>query len=172
MCSIMGYLGEGIGIEEFEEHFAKTKSRGPDDTRIIVLKKGIFGFHRLSIMGLTDSGMQPFELNGSYVICNGEIYGFEAIKKTLTGYTFKSDSDCEILLPMYELYGEKMFAKLDAEFVLILYDAKTDSFVAARDPIGIRPMYYGYDRHGVMVLASEAKNLTGLCDKIMPFPPG
>lgn len=172
MCSIMGYLGEGIGIEEFEEHFAKTKSRGPDDTRIIELKKGIFGFHRLSIMGLTDSGMQPFELNGSYVICNGEIYGFEAIKKTLTGYTFKSDSDCEILLPMYELYGEKMFAKLDAEFVLILYDAKTDSFVAARDPIGIRPMYYGYDKHGVMVLASEAKNLTGLCDKIMPFPPG
>ncbi|MBR4169059.1 MAG: asparagine synthase B, partial [Lachnospiraceae bacterium] len=85
---------------------------------------------------------------------------------------FKSDSDCEILLPMYELYGEKMFAKLDAEFVLILYDAKTDSFVAARDPIGIRPMYYGYDKHGVMVLASEAKNLTGLCDKIMPFPPG
>ncbi len=172
MCSIMGYLGSGIKIDEFREHFEETKSRGPDDTRILQLANGILGFHRLAIMGLTEEGMQPFTLNGSALVCNGEIYGFEKIRKTLTDYTFKSDSDCEILLPMYELYGEKMFAMLDAEFVLILYDAKTDSFVAARDPIGIRPMYYGYDDHGVMVLASEAKNLTGLCKKIQPFPPG
>ncbi|MBR6452001.1 MAG: asparagine synthase B [Lachnospiraceae bacterium] len=172
MCSIMGYLGKGIGLEEFEEHFKKTKSRGPDDTRIVDLGSGIFGFHRLSIMGLTPEGMQPFMLDGDCVICNGEIYGFEAIRKTLTEYTFKSDSDCEILLPMYRRYGVEMFDKLDAEFVLILYDSKTDSFIAARDPIGIRPMYYGMDRHGVMVLASEAKNLVGLCEKIMPFPPG
>ncbi|MBO4902746.1 MAG: asparagine synthase B [Lachnospiraceae bacterium] len=172
MCSIMGYLGKGIGLEEFKEHFDKTKSRGPDDTRIVELKSGILGFHRLSIMGLTPEGMQPFQLDDDHLICNGEIYGFEKIKKTLTDYTFQSDSDCEILLPMYRLYGTDMFAKLDAEFVLILYDAETDSFVAARDPIGIRPMYYGYDRHGVMVLASEAKNLVGLCEKIRPFPPG
>ncbi len=172
MCSIMGYLGKGIGLEEFEEHFEKTKSRGPDDTRIVDLGSGIFGFHRLSIMGLTPEGMQPFMLDGDSVICNGEIYGFEAIRKTLTDYTFKSDSDCEILLPMYRRYGVEMFKKLDAEFVMILYDSKTDSFIAARDPIGIRPMYYGTDRHGVMVLASEAKNLVGLCEKIMPFPPG
>lgn len=172
MCSIMGYLGSGIEIDEFREHFEETKSRGPDDTRILQLANGILGFHRLAIMGLTEEGMQPFTLNGSALVCNGEIYGFEKIRKTLTDYTFKSDSDCEILLPMYELYGEKMFAMLDAEFVLILYDSKTDSFVAARDPIGIRPMYYGYDDHGVMVLASEAKNLTGLCKKIQPFPPG
>ncbi len=172
MCSIMGYLGKGIGLEEFKEHFDKTKSRGPDDTRIVETDGGILGFHRLSIMGLTPEGMQPFTLDDDYLICNGEIYGFEKIKKTLTDFTFQSDSDCEILLPMYRLYGVEMFAKLDAEFVLILYDAKSGSFVAARDPIGIRPMYYGYDRHGVMVLASEAKNLVGLCDKIMPFPPG
>ena len=172
MCSIMGYLGKGIGLDEFRQHFDKTKSRGPDDTRIVEVGGGIFGFHRLSIMGLTPEGMQPFRLDQDYLICNGEIYGFEAIKKTLTDFTFESDSDCEILLPMYRLYGEKMFEKLDAEFVLILYDAKTDSFVAARDPIGIRPMYYGYDRYGVMVLASEAKNLVGLCEHIMPFPPG
>ena len=148
MCSIMGYLGKGIGLEEFRQHFDKTKSRGPDDTRIVELENGIFGFHRLSIMGLTPEGMQPFQLDEDYLICNGEIYGFEAIKKTLTDFTFKSDSDCEILLPMYRLYGEQMFAKLDAEYVLILYDAKTKSYVAARDPIGIRPMYYGYDRYG------------------------
>ena len=65
-----------------------------------------------------------------------------------------------------------MFAMLDAEFALILYDGSTGSFLAARDPIGIRPLYYGYDRDGAIVFASEPKNLVGLCQKIMPFPPG
>ena len=124
-------------------------------------------------MGLTEAGMQPFELDGSYVVCNGEIYGFDAIKKELSAkYTFKSDSDCEILLPMYKEYGTDMFGKLDAEYALIIYDAKTGGFIAARDPIGIRPLYYGYDKDGVIVFASEAKNLIDICDKVMPFPPG
>ena len=77
MCSIMGYCGIGADREKFEEGFARTKSRGPDDSRIIDTGKGLLAFHRLSIMGLTPSGMQPFELNGSYVVCNGELYGFE-----------------------------------------------------------------------------------------------
>ena len=61
---------------------------------------------------------------------------------------------------------------LDAEFALILYDGDTQSYIAARDPIGIRPLYYGYDPHGVIVFASEPKNLVGLVGEIMPFPPG
>ena len=65
-----------------------------------------------------------------------------------------------------------MFRMLDAEFALILYDAEEQEFVAARDPIGIRPLYYGYDESGAIVFASEAKNLVGICAKIMPFPPG
>ena len=117
--------------------------------------------------------MQPFELDGSYVVCNGEIYGFEKLKAALEAkYTFKSGSDCEILLPMYREYGTDMFAMLDAEFALIIYDAKTGEYIAARDPIGIRPLYYGFGRDGAAVFASEAKNLVGLCKKIMPFPPG
>ena len=65
-----------------------------------------------------------------------------------------------------------MFKMLDAEFALIIYDGKAKKYIAARDPIGIRPLYYGCDEKGVMAFASEAKNLVGICDKIMPFPPG
>ena len=108
------------------------------------------------------------------IVCNGEIYGFRKIKEDLIskGYTFKSDSDCEILLPMYELYGTEMFKMLDAEYVLVIYDAATKQLIAARDPIGIRPLFYGYTENAQIVFASEAKNLVGLTGRIYPFPPG
>lgn len=174
MCSIMGYCDVCADRDAFREGFEKTVSRGPDDSRIIDTGKGLLGFHRLAIMGLTDDGMQPFELDGDFVVCNGEIYGFEKMKKELIseGYKFRSDSDCEILLPLYRKYGVSMFGMLDAEFALIIYDGKTKEYIAARDPIGIRPLYYGYDEKGAVVFASEAKNLVPLVGKIMPFPPG
>ena len=174
MCSIMGYCDCCAAPSLFKQGFDQTISRGPDDSRIVDTGRGLLGFHRLAIMGLTPEGMQPFELDGSYVVCNGEIYGFEARKRALQakGYAFSSGSDCEILLPMYREYGTDMFAMLDAEFALILFDARTQEYVAARDPIGIRPLYYGRDARGVMVFASEPKNLTGMCAQILPFPPG
>ena len=173
MCSIMGYCDCCAAFSAFKEGFDKTVSRGPDDSRIIDTGKGFLGFHRLAIMGLTPDGMQPFELDGSYVVCNGEIYGYEKIKEELSKkYTFKSGSDCEILLPLYREYGTDMFKMLDAEFALIIYDGKAKKYIAARDPIGIRPLYYGYDEKGVIMFASEAKNLVGMCRRVMPFPPG
>ena len=173
MCSIIGYCGRPADLTAFQAGFARTVSRGPDDSRVIDVGQGMLGFHRLSIMGLHPEGMQPFGLNGSWVVCNGEIYGFEKLKKELSkDYTFTSESDCEVLLPMYEKYGVGMFAKLDAEFACILYDGKQKKFIAARDPIGIRPLYYGYDGNGTILFASEPKNLVGLTDKILPFPPG
>lgn len=170
----MGYCGSSAVLEKFKKGFEQTVSRGPDDSRIVDTGNGFLGFHRLSIMGLTDAGMQPFELEGSYVVCNGELYGFHELREELTekGYTFKSDSDCEILLPLYREYGVGMFRRLDAEFACIIYDGNTHEYIAARDPIGIRPLYYGYDESGVILFASEAKNLVGLADRIMPFPPG
>ena len=169
----MGYCGPCAAMHEFIEGFDKTISRGPDDSRITDTGNGLLAFHRLAIMGLTPEGMQPFELDGSYAVCNGEIYGFEKLKAELSAkYEFASGSDCEILLPMYREYGTDMFAMLDAEFAMIIYDAETDSYIAARDPIGIRPLYYGHDSRGTIVFASEPKNLTGLCDRIRPFPPG
>ena len=173
MCSIMGYYGKSIKIEEFKEGFDETISRGPDMQRILELEDVILGFERLAIMGLTEEGMQPFTLNENSVVCNGEIYGFRNWKKKLEPeYSFKSDSDCEILLPLYEKYGLDMFGKLDAEYACIIYDAKRKGLVAARDPIGIRPLFYGYPKEGEIIFASEAKNLVGLVDKIYPFPPG
>ena len=170
----MFYFRPDLEKEFFQEGFSETISRGPDQSRILNLGDGIMGFHRLAIMGLTEEGMQPFTLGSKNLVCNGEIYGFEKLRDELIadGYTFASDSDCEILLPLYEKYGVEMFSKLDAEYALIIYDTATRSVIAARDPIGIRPLYYGYDEQGYLVLASEAKNLVPYCEKILPFPPG
>ena len=169
----MGYCDLCDTYSSFKEGFDKTVSRGPDDSKIIDTGKGLLGFHRLSIMGLSPEGMQPFELDGNYAVCNGEIYGFEKIKEELSKkYTFKSGSDCEIILPMYKEYGTDMFAMLDAEFAMIIYDGSKGEYIAARDPIGIRPLFYGYDDKGVILFASEAINIVGICKKVMPFPPG
>ncbi len=174
MCSIFGISGVDKEDKIFSECFGKTITRGPDMTEITQVDDALLGFHRLAIMGLDSSGMQPFHLRSNYIVCNGEIYGFRQRKDFLKcwGYTFNSDSDCEILLPMYEMFGLSMFNMLDAEFALIIYDGKKKTFVAARDPIGIRPLFYGYDKNDQIMFASEAKNLVGLTDKVIPFPPG
>ena len=170
----MGFCGSDADYEVFKKCLERTASRGPDDSRIVDTGSGLLGFNRLAIMGLSPEGMQPFELDGSYCVCNGEIYGFKKQRDELVklGYSFKSGSDCEILLPLYFEYGVGMFEKLDAEFALIIYDGKSGEYIAARDPIGIRPLYYGYLPSGEIAFASEPKCLVGLCGHILPFPPG
>ena len=174
MCSIIGYIGANLSEKEVRSYFERTVSRGPDMTRILNLGNGFLGFHRLAIMGLNESGMQPFSAFGNSVVCNGELYGFRLLKKKLEekGYTFQSESDCELLLPLYREYGTDMFRMLDAEFAMILYDGASGQLIAARDPIGIRPLYYGYLPSKEIIFASEPKNLVGLCHHILPFPPG
>ena len=174
MCAIIGFTRRTVSRGLALEGFNRTLSRGPDMSSFVECGKGWLGFHRLAIMGLNANGMQPFRLDGDMCVCNGELYGFRPIKTELVGmgYRFRSGSDCEILLPMYREYGTDMFAMLDAEFACIIYDSRADKFIAARDPLGIRPLYYGELPAGGMVFASEAKNLVGLCPKILPFPPG
>ncbi|MBQ6582570.1 MAG: asparagine synthase B [Mogibacterium sp.] len=174
MCSIIGVEGLQIEEQELAAHFAATESRGPDQTRFAELPHCRLGFQRLAIMDLSESGMQPFHLDGDAVVCNGEIYGFRSLKRDLMDrvWTFTSDSDCELILPLYREFGTEMFPLLGSEYALLLYDGKSGQLIAARDPLGIRPLYYGYDRFGEIVFASEPKDLTGLCEKIRPFPPG
>ena len=174
MCSIMGFLSGLYSAEEIRPYFDRTKSRGPDDTRIEPVGAGLLCFHRLSIMGLDERGMQPFSRGKNKLVCNGELYGWRVQRRELEakGYSFAGDSDCELLLPLYEEYGLGMFDKLDAEFALILFDGESERLIAARDPIGIRPLYYGYFSDGNIAFASEAQNLEGLCARILPFPPG
>ena len=174
MCCIMGFTRQTLPEDEIKTYFDRTIARGPDMSRIEKAGEGCLCFHRLAIMGLHEEGMQPFHLGRNLCVCNGELYLFRPLKKELEddGYTFVSGSDCEIILPLYREYGLDMFAKLDAEFAMVIYDGEKDDFIAARDPIGIRPLFYGRDAAGNMVFASEAKNLVGLCSEIVPFPPG
>ncbi len=174
MCSILVYCSPDADEVRFRKMLERTVSRGPDQSRIIKTEDGMLGFNRLSIMGLSPEGMQPFFLHGNACVCNGELYGFRQLKEYLQnfGYSFAGGSDCELLLPLYELLGTSMFAFLNAEFALVIYDHEHHGFVAARDPIGIRPLYYGYDSNSAIVFASEPKNLVGICDEIRPFPPG
>ena len=197
MCSILGYCGKNGDYTDIRSALQRTRSRGPDAVRIVNSGNGWLGFNRLSIMGLTEEGMQPFaygnrktlrweketagiqwretpEETEILLVCNGEIYGFRPWKKELEekGYSFISDSDCEILPALYREYGTDMFRMLDAEFALVLYDKKEDTWIAARDPIGIRPLYYGVREDGTYVFASEPKNLVSLVKEICPFPPG
>ena len=174
MCSIIAYEGRDISLQQLDEAFSRSYMRGPDARCIQTLAGGYIGFNRLAIMGLSSLGMQPFSLKGNQVVCNGEIFGFRAIRRQLIeqGYEFRSNSDCEVLLPLYEEYGVDMFGMLDAEFAIIIYDRPSGKFVAARDPIGIRPLFYAYSKSGNIMFASEAKVLMPLAEKVYPFPPG
>ena len=148
MCAIMGFSTKKLDKSEIPAYFDRTVSRGPDMSRIMDTGSGWLCFHRLAIMGLTPEGMQPFYRGADCVVCNGELYGFRFEKEILKrrGYKFQSDCDCEILLPLYYEYGLDMFRHLDAEFALILYDSRKDRLIAARDPVGIRPLFYGYSK--------------------------
>lgn len=173
MCSIIGYLSLN-NIDLMEKGFERSLSRGPDMYRLEKYKTAVLAFRRLAIMGLTESGMQPFHYKNYHLVMNGEVYGFRKIKEELIkkGYKFNSDSDCEIILPLYDLYKEDMFKMLDAEFACIIYDDIKKDFIAARDPIGIRPLYYGYDNENKIIFASEPKCIKSIVKKILPFPPG
>ncbi len=171
MCGFM-VSTKKVEMKDFKKGFMKIAHRGPDMQRIIE-DKGVFGFHRLSIMGVSESGMQPFLKDDKICVCNGEIYGFKKIKEELIkdGYDFKSESDCEILIPMFLKYGFDMFKMLDAEYAMVMFDGK--DFIAARDPIGIRPLFYGYSKtDGGIMFASEVKALHEICTLVYPFEPG
>ena len=173
MCAIFGVTSKMISMEQMMAGFNRTVSRGPDMSRFEEIPCGFLGFHRLAIMGLDERGMQPFHLGEDAVVCNGELYDFRPLRaRLMEQYEMQGESDCEILLPLYHEYGIEMFKTLDAEFALILWDGKQKKLIAARDPIGIRPLYYGRLPDGEWAFASEPKNLIGLCETILPFPPG
>ncbi len=172
MCGFLFTEGQ-ISKEAFEKAFAKLQHRGPDQSRILTDKEYSFGFHRLSIIDTSEKGMQPFDTEEVCLVCNGEIYNNESLRAYYDDYPFVSGSDCESLIPLYLHKGMLMAKELDAEFVFVLYDKARHQVVAARDPIGIRPMFYGrLKENGKMAFASEAKGLQDICDDITPFPPG
>ncbi|MDG2954865.1 asparagine synthase B [Bisgaard Taxon 10/6] len=171
MCGFMFSSAKQL-TAELQQGFDSIVHRGPDHQSLTVEANGIWGFHRLSIMDLSSNGNQPFQHDGIQLICNGEVYNYEQLKAMLqSSYTFHSCSDCEVLIPLYQRVGfEIMMKMLDAEFAVVLVDG--GEIWAGRDPIGIRPMFYGYDQQGCIAFASEAKALVPFCREVAPFPPG
>jgi len=173
MCGIFGYKGSSVSFGELEKQFMKLQHRGPDDLQIDADLNNVFlGFHRLSIMDLSSKGNQPFSDGTIRLLCNGEIYNHIELRVEVK-YEYHSTSDCEVLLPLIEKFGLFETCKmLDAEFALIWYDHKTQKMMAARDPIGIRPLFWGKTPSKEVAFASEAKALVSFCDIVEPFPPG
>ncbi len=176
MCGFLIITGSSKE-ELFEQALDKIAHRGPDDTKTLECEQyGKMGFQRLAIMDLTHAGDQPFSSDDQYVdlVCNGEIYNHRRIKTDyFDRYNFVSQSDCEVLVPLYREYGIRKLCELvDGEFALCFFDRKTKEFIAARDPMGIRPLFYGYTDGGKICFASEVKALLDFCREIRPFPPG
>lgn len=164
--------------DALREGFERIRHRGPDQSSLEELVPGvILGFHRLAINDPTSAGMQPFFLERedlpSALLVNGEIYNDAALRPLARGYAFHSGSDCEVVLPLIDRRGLLDTVRgLDAEFALVWYDSARDALQAARDPIGIRPLFMGTPTTGGVAFASEAKALTPFCGDVRPFPPG
>lgn len=174
MCGFVVAIEKDTNETAFKDYSDTLTHRGPDDNQFERFSAGIIGFHRLAIMDLSDHGRQPFKsASGNLLVCNGEVYNYTDLKKECVHHQFVSHSDCEVLLPLYESWGiKKLVEALDAEYALVIWDQKLKKLIAARDPMGIRPLFYGERADGTMAFASEVKALQSICKIIKPFPPG
>ena len=170
MCGIVGIWGDSPK-DELVNMMETLVHRGPDAEGSCVRAGGLLGHRRLSIMDPT-GGDQPLynEDRSLAVIANGEIYNFRELKRKLKNkHTFKTTSDTEALIHAYEEMGTSLVNELDGMFAFAIADGT--SLFAARDPIGIKPLYFA-EKNGGFWFASELKSLAPHCDKIQEFPPG
>ena len=152
----------------------RIRHRGPDWSGIYCGGTAILAHERLAIVD-PESGRQPlFTSDKKQVLAvNGEIYNHQDIRRKYADkYQFMTGSDCEVILALYRDKGDKFLNELDGIFAFALYDVEQDEYLIARDPIGVIPLYYGYDKEGRLYVASELKALEGQCDEYKVFPPG
>jgi len=152
----------------------KIRHRGPDWSGIYSGGSAILAHERLSIVD-PESGKQPlFSPDGKQILAvNGEIYNHQEIRRRYAGkYDFQTGSDCEVILALYREKGINFLEDLNGIFAFALYDEEKDTFLIARDPIGVIPLYIGYDADGTVYVASELKALEGQCERYEPFLPG
>ncbi len=174
MCGIFAILNNTMSIpqEVIKKAFNNLKNRGPDKSSINTLKINnknsdssiTLGFHRLSINDLSDGGMQPFinTLSHIYVICNGEIYNSKELKKEFSLKT-NSESDCEVILHLYEKFGiHKTVQLLHGVFSFVVYDFRYNNMYAVVDRISVRPLFYQIDNNMNCIIASEAKGMENI----------
>ena len=153
---------------------AKIRHRGPDWSGVYSSDKTVLAHERLAIVDPLSGGQPLYSADGKKVLAvNGEIYNHQEIRRRFAGqYEFQTGSDCEVILALYERYGTDFIDQLNGIFSFVLYDATTDDYLVARDPIGVIPLYIGHDQDGTVYVASELKALEGQCDEYKPFPPG
>lgn len=178
MCGIVAIFKiqqNAAGFRTKALRMGKTiRHRGPDWSGIYQGRSAIMVHERLSIVD-PQSGKQPLYGNNKKQVLavNGEIYNHKDIRQQYKGkYLFSTGSDCEVILALYRDKGIKFLEELSGIFAFALYDEETDLFLIARDPIGVIPLYIGYDSDGTVYVASELKALEGECERYEPFLPG
>ena len=178
MCGIAGVFDLKSDHNELRQVIlkmsGKVRHRGPDWSGIYSCQSAILAHERLAIVD-PQSGKQPFiSRDGRLILAiNGEIYNHREIRERYEGlFEFSTHSDCEVILPLYLEKGPDFLEELNGIFAFALYDRDQDSWLIARDHIGINPLYTGRDRSGNFFFASELKALEGVCTQIEEFLPG
>ena len=178
MCSVFGILdikSDAAALRPIAlEMSKKLRHRGPDWSGIYASEHAILAHERLAIVGL-NSGAQPIYSPDKKLILavNGEIYNHKEIRARYEGkYDFQTDSDCEVILALYQDMGEELLEELNGIFAFVLYDEEKDTYLVGRDHIGIIPLYQGFDENGNYYVASEMKALVPVCKTVSEFPPG
>ncbi len=152
----------------------KLRHRGPDWSGIYCGGSAILAHERLSIVDPESGGQPLYSPDKRQVLAvNGEIYNHQQIRRRFAGqYAFQTGSDCEAILALYRHEGINFLEQLSGIFAFVLYDEERDEYLIARDPIGVIPLYIGYDADGTTYVASELKALEGQCERYEPFLPG
>ena len=178
MCGIISIFNISRQTDELRQKALrmsqKIRHRGPDWSGIYCGGTAILAHERLSIVD-PESGRQPlFSPDRRQVLAvNGEIYNHQEIRERYRDtYSFQTGSDCEVILALYREQGVNFLEQLNGIFAFALYDEEQEAFLVARDPIGVIPLYIGYDDDGKVYVASELKALEGQCQRYEPFPPG
>lgn len=172
MCGILAIIGKGKDEELVKQLSKRMSHRGPDESDIHMTENGHFLAHeRLSIVDL-HTGKQPIQgTSSAWMIHNGEIYNHQELRDTiLRNHTFRTTSDSEVIVHLYEEFGYDFCNFLDGMFAFVVIDG--DDYIAARDPLGIKPLYYGIDERGRKYFASEMKAIADQCTTFSTFPPG
>jgi asparagine synthase (glutamine-hydrolysing) len=166
--------GNGGLKSEILKMSKKLRHRGPDWSGIFCSDRAILAHERLSIVDPRSGGQPLVSSDGNLILSiNGEIYNHQDIRaKYSSTYKFKTNSDCEVILPLYRDKGVDFLEELNGIFAFALYDREKDTWFIARDHIGIIPLYTGTDQWGNFYVASELKALEGVCNRIEEFKPG
>lgn len=172
MCGILAIIGKGKDEQLVKTLSKRMSHRGPDESDLLITANGhILSHERLSIIDL-HSGRQPIKgCKTAYMVHNGEIYNHQALRDgILKHHTFRSKSDSEVIVHLYEEFGYDFLPLLDGDFAFVVVDG--DDFIAGRDPMGVKPLYYGLDERGRIYFASEMKPIADQCKTFSTFPPG